>query len=687
MAFRRQRLARYILIGALGCFACVIGVLLYRGGPHRGKATVISQPQGKSTISAEWKGIDFVRTEGDRKLFQVKAAEHYLDDKGYYRLRGGVQITIFGKEKDEITLITSDGGYYDRDFMGLFLEGNVKAKLANGLKMSTDSLRYVKDKDLIRSSEAVKFERGDVSGRGNGLSIDVTEKVLEFLHRAEFDVKNIRSDLAPLTQIRSRYMLYNDRGKFGIFQDGVEVTNAGSHLMADEVEFALTEDGEHLKDLDARIGVQAEFKASSRGSTGPAEGEGRNLSSIASGPGDKILTADKAHLVYTPDGRHVAEAVATGNALVEVLRKKDDKVTYRRRIRGDVLHFFFFKDKDGIERCEAQGKVSVEIFQEGKSRKEGVDKKVWCDTLSAVFDPLTEEASHMEFSGNVRFQDREATAFGGKGTYDGPRKLLVITEGNPRVEREGSTVTGKRIEISEDSGALRAIGEAKTAFARRGGEISFFGNADEPVYLSGENMTYDPNKGVAVYTPDARAWQGDNVITAAEITVDQSQNTFSGSTGVKSVLFTSPPKKAGEPNPAKGEKLPITVTSDKLLYTEQTRTMKYTSNVVMHREEADMRSDACEVFFQKKENDVDKMVSTGNVVITQPGRQIFGDNANYDVPADSVTLTGKPKVIDGLRGTSQGKTLTYFFGTGKIILDGQLEGRTTTIYEPEPVKR
>jgi len=687
MASKRQRRARLLLGAALLIFAGIlVGVLVFRRSGSRGATPTFVSGGSKQSSPAMWEGIDFVRTEGDRKLFQVKAKQHYLDEKGFYQLRGGLEIRIFAKDASENAFITADGGYYDREFAGLYLDGNVKAKLATGLKLSTASLRYVKEKDLIRSSDVVKFERGDVSGRGTGFTVDVAEKVVEFIHKIEFDVANIRPDLPALTHIQSKYMLYNDRTKFGIFQDGVEVTNADSSVRSEEVEFALTEDGGHLKEMTARFGVQVDYRGASRGA-GRIQQEGdRSLSSVASGPGEKTLKAEKAYLIYAAEGR-LAEATADGKAVMEVLRRKDDKVIYRRQLSGDWVHFNFFKDKDGVERCEAKGDVKVEIFEEGKSRKDRVQKRVFCNALTAQFDPLTEEASSMLFTGKVRFEDQGSAAFGEKGTYDGRQKSLIITEGNPRVEREGSIVSAQKIEINESTGALKATGGAKTVYARRSGEISFFSNAEEPVSMSASTMTYDPDTGVALFTTDARAWQGDNIITASVIKVDQGQNTFAATTGVKSVLFSTVPKKGQAGERGEKERVPITVTSDQLLYTEAARSMTYTSNVVLHREEADMKSDRCEVFFQKKVNDIENMLATGNVVITQPGKQIMGQNADYDVPKDMVTITGKPKLIDIIRGTSQGKSLTYFFGDGKVILDGKMEGRTTTVYQPEIIKR
>lgn len=684
MAFRQRTYVRAGLLCLLLLFAGSTVYFVMRHRPRGVAPQILSDDASAAQLPVMWEGIDFVRTEGDKKVFQVKAAQHYKDTEGFYQLKGGVEIKIFGKGAAEDTAyISADSGHYDGEFMGLFLEGNVRARLESGLKMTGDSLRYLKDKDLIRSSDAVKFDRGDVSGRGNGLTIAVAEKLIEFIHKVEFDIKNVREDMPAMTQIRSRYMHYNDDTKTGIFQDGVEVTNADSFLRAEEIYFALTPDGGKLRSLDARVGVEALFGGAARGAGSLQNEDGRSLSTIASGPGEKRLKADTALLTYTPDGRRLDHAIASGNASMEILRKKDEQVRSKRRIEANTITLGFFADKDGIEKCDAKGGVKVEILQAGKSRKDTLQKNVSCDSLASVFDPLTEEASRMDFVGNVRFSDSESETFGDRGLYEGATKLLVITEGNPRVEREGSTVSGKRIEINEDTGFLRAIGEAKTAFQKKSGEISFFGDAEAPVYLSAATMTYDPSKGVAIFTTDARAWQGDNIITANQITVDQGENTFAASTGVKSVLFTSVPKKGSTAKPGETERVPVTVTSENMLYTEQLRTIAYTTTVVMHREEADMASDRCEVFFKKKVNDIDRMVSTGNITITQPGKRIVGQSAVYDLSLDAVTLTGKPRVIDMMRGTSQGKTLTYYFGDGKIILDGQMEGRTTTIYQPE----
>ena len=88
--------------------------------------------------------------------------------------------------------------------------------------------------------------------------------------------------------------------------------------------------------------------------------------------------------------------------------------------------------------------------------------------------------------------------------------------------------------------------------------------------------------------------------------------------------------------------------------------------------------DEMTVYFTN-DNKVDRIVSTGNVIITQPDRVTHCGHAEYFRDEDKFVLTDQPRILNG-KDQLYSTQITIYRATQKLVTQG---GRTTTIISSE----
>ncbi len=116
------------------------------------------------------------------------------------------------------------------------------------------------------------------------------------------------------------------------------------------------------------------------------------------------------------------------------------------------------------------------------------------------------------------------------------------------------------------------------------------------------------------------------------------------------------------------------ITSDELHSDQNTHISVFTGNVVVVGNQFRMTCQEMTVYFTK-DNKVDRIVSTGDVVITQPDRVTHCGHADYFHDDDKFVLTDSPVILDHKNKVS-GPRITIFRTNQKMIVDG---GRSTTV--------
>jgi lipopolysaccharide export system protein LptA len=124
---------------------------------------------------------------------------------------------------------------------------------------------------------------------------------------------------------------------------------------------------------------------------------------------------------------------------------------------------------------------------------------------------------------------------------------------------------------------------------------------------------------------------------------------------------------------------PVKITSASLEVRDKAKMATFSGGVHVVQGETDMRSNTLVVFYEDREQagakqagdrgQIRRMEAHGSVVITQKSQRAIGDRADYDVRANTVTLSGNV-VVTKCEEVLRGPRLFIDLGTGVSRMEG-----------------
>jgi len=134
---------------------------------------------------------------------------------------------------------------------------------------------------------------------------------------------------------------------------------------------------------------------------------------------------------------------------------------------------------------------------------------------------------------------------------------------------------------------------------------------------------------------------------------------------------------------------PIAVNADSFLADLNNSTGTYTGNVIVTQGEVRLHAD--EVTVHAPDGRAARMEANGNVVVDSPSGQAVGDSGTYDVPEQTIRLTGNV-VLTKDANVMRGNALEVSMATGlaRLTADsaqtvpGQPPGRVQGLFVPAP---
>jgi len=281
-------------------------------------------------------------------------------------------------------------------------------------------------------------------------------------------------------------------------------------------------------------------------------------------------------------------------------------------------------------------------------------------------------------------------------------------------------MTAERFAVERAAGNMLATGSVQTTVRSSkatgpGGLLS--GNLATHVIARQAQVLHDSQK--AIFTGQARLWQGANSVEAPVIELSQKMQTLTayGKESCKQCVHTTflgqsaEPASSGKPKAVKAGALaegnssqgPSTyrVLSQRLLYSDAERKATFSDHVEAISSSGDVFADRAEVFLtpanahaqattavasadtanvsstrsnNSPQSSVERIVANGHVVVAQPGRRGTGTRLVYTASDGRFVLTGDgaypPQVVDSIQGTVTGEVLTFSSQTQAIIVSG-----------------
>ncbi len=342
---------------------------------------------------------------------------------------------------------------------------------------------------------------------------------------------------------------------------------------------------------------------------------------------------------------------------------------------GDVLHVTFLPLSAAHERQTPHGGAPVK----GESESAQVDTAVQQGHVTMISQP----ARGAKTSEGTAQQPLYADA--STGTYHSADQILHLVgdaKTPPRVHNASIAITATTIDYQRASGDARAQGDVRSTYlqtAATGGARApgLGGSGAVHVVSARGDMNRSTNTAVFYGTPGApaRMWQGANSVTAPVLELGKQQGSLNAHAQEPSRTPAVHAAFAGRPGtPENGV---TRVTSDTLFYSDTTRTGDFHGTVVAVQPNGVVHSDDAQVFLTEapagQPSQLDRLIATGNVVLTQPGRRGTGQRLVYTAADGNYVLTGTPadppRAVDREKGTTTGAALVFRNGDNSVEVE------------------
>ena len=560
-------------------------------------------------------GVEHVIFKGDKGKIKVKADEFYLGEDKLNHLEGNVEVVDYGNTGSQEIIMLADRVDYDQDLKNFHATGRARVKDKDAL-IESSSFVYDKKEDVFRTDQGVVFSSNRLKANSRTLTYRRRALTLEFEGDLAIEVLAKGETGLPLSVFGDKF-LYMRKTKIGRVDGNVRMSHGKSRGTADALAFRLTPDEQEVNYLVLQGTAKvALFKETAKD---------------AADPGQQV-EADEIRLVSFPDESKVSRLSATGacSLTLSVSAGATDKV------RGRSVGLMFDRAGD-LTAFSASGDARVDLAD----RAGGNERQVWGDKIT---------------------YHKKGDVLKTVGTDKMPARI-----DSARTEVEAGWIT-----VNQESGNMQSSGAVKLVLkpGKDDKAVGFF-SKDKPVFITCKDLVYTKGNKKFLFKEDVRIWQDKTVVLAKEFEILEHSEKVFGRGGVKA-SFTHKPKD-------KPVEEPLAIGADEMSYVPKGKTIKFAGGSFLNTNTMTLTSADLSVRLKEEGNEMVRILATGKVLIIQETKEGRGEEANYDLLADTVVLTGSSVLIDKEKGVMEGDKLTFYLGDGKILIENKERSRSAMV--------
>jgi len=399
-------------------------------------------------------------------------------------------------------------------------------------------------------------------------------------------------------------------------------------------------------------------------------------------PAEREIRGDSITMSFFDDGKALKTSNATGNAQLLITPTRAIRGADKKTITAREMTALFFDEGNRVKTFDATGAVKVELdaLVDGAHPPRITSSK----TLHAIFLEDSQDLDRVVQEGDFKYSEGDRNGVAERAAYDGQRDFLTLRGGRPMGWDSKSRLQADEIDYDRDKDEMHARGDVRTTYFNReatSGSTPFNKKSKSPTYMTAERVDERGNDSVAIYTGHARGWQDDNFVKADRIELYNDENRMVAAGHVESALYTI----ERETSPGKRETVPAFATAEHMTYSDERRLVHYEGHVKSRQGTDRIEADRVDTFLKQDTSEVDHLVATGSVDMTQPGRHGVGDKLTYTSDDGRAVLVGaNARVDDEETGSVMGSELTFYNGDDKISVDNQRgTGRVRSIHRME----
>ena len=679
---RWQRRARL----GFGLFAAAFAIVLWFAIGERQTPTPAAPVERLDPAAvSEIKGGDVVQVKGSKRDIRIEFATQVLYEDGAAKYtgfkaliddRGGRAFEITGAE----ARVAAEQSALD-------VTGNVNVRTSDGLVVKTEHASFAEADGILRGDGPITFERARTKGSGVGFRYERSIDRLELLNQAVVDVAP-GPDGGGMSA-RSGAAAYSRAERFMRFERRMRMDRGGQIIESDTATVFL------LPDRDE-----------------PRIVELRGNSSIQGAAGDSALRnmhARDINLTYGDDGRTLQHALMVGESRIELARAG---ATTAQQLSGETLDITLAPDgavtqllgRDKIrltmpaianvaarevtsQTLTASGRggqtLNDMVFETDVVYREDVPgstpRVVRARTLHAA---LAEDGTinTANFTGGFAFEHGTLRAQSSEAAYNvksgtlllrGPETAKPPSMRNERVDLRNAAT----IDVTLSPLNIVATGNVRAVFApgRVEGErgTSIF-SEKEAVVVVCDKLVFDEATGAGTYTgtPASVFQDSGNNIRGNVITMNEKTGKLTATGNV----VTSLPIAAADGEGAKGNS---TGRAGEFEFDDAKRRAVFTTAAQLNGAQGNLSANRIELLLVGEGNELQQMNAQGNVKVFIEDRNATGETLVYHPSDGRYVLNGTPvRLVRGCQ-ESAGRTLTFYRGSEKVLVDGN-ESRVQT---------
>ena len=560
-------------------------------------------------------GVEHVIFKGDKGKIKVKADEFYLGEDKLNHLEGNVEVVDYGNTGSQEIIMLADRVDYDQDLKNFHATGRARVKEKDAL-IESSSFVYDKKEDVFRTDQGVVFSSNKLKAKSRTMTYRRRAQTLEFEGDLAIEVLAKGETGLPLSVFGDKF-LYMRKTKIGRVDGNVRMSHGKSRGTADALTFRLT-----------------------------------------------------------PDEQEVNYLAFQGTAKVELFKETaKDAADSGQQVEADEIRLVSFPDESKVSRLSATGACSLTL-----SVSAGATDKVLGRSVGLVFDRAG-ELTDFSASGEARVDlaDRsggdERRVWGDKITYHKKGDVLktVGTDKIPaRIDSARTEVEAGWITVNQKSGNMQSSGAVKLVLkpGKDDKAVGFF-SKDKPVFITCKDLVYTKGNKKFLFKEDVRIWQDKTVVLAKEFEILEHSEKVFGRGGVKASFTRKPKDKPVEE--------PLALGADEMSYVPKGKTIKFAGGSFLNTNTMTLTSADLSVRLKEEGNEMVRILAKGKVLIIQETKEGRGEEANYDLLADTVVLTGNSVLVDKEKGVIEGDKLTFYLGDGKILIENKERSRSAMV--------
>jgi len=696
---------------------------------------MVPQKERPRKIVGTVKNIDYTHFDKGQRVYRVIADTQEKMKSNAQKLENP-EFIFYDKEQKEVIRVTGKQCTISKDMSTITVLEDTQVKSPNGMSVSARTIKYDSRLEEFNSPSPSKFEWKTLRGRAKGFIYKIKTENLILPEKPEIHYLNpLESARIPIVMEGERGLIDRQNG-FAYFEENVVVTQGGDKIKADRIEAVFTPQGNDLEKITAIGNVHIRFGRPGMNQPAAAAAEEEEKKAVAVVPVSrqtpglgnvfqteestaKDLDAKNVELFFAKDGHTITSFHSTGDCMF-VLHSYDqqNKPRENRIIKGDEFDARFNAIGE-MEQFHAMQNVSVKIQPMGPTRKdpEASQQTIFCDDLLAYFLPKTGDVKEIHFNRGFKHVQNKRVVSSDTAIYNAALKKTDLT-GNPEIKDPTLDITSETMELFEETSAIHAKGNVKSAFIKSEGKtpttFPFSSPSNQPVYISAETMNWDSQKSEALYNGKAKLWQESNVITADRMVINDRDKTLSAYDKVHTIFYND--KKKGEeaesPKP-KGKKSkkqgqtqpqtqeqgepenyligsdeptqegPISVDAGIMNYVEKDRIIHYEKDVKVVTPSTKIESERADFYLMEKTSELDRLYAQGKVRIAHEKKKGTGKQALFYSRDKKLVLEGSSKLTEPGKADIVGRVLTLFLEDGRILIDGNEDGRAKTTLQME----